>query len=114
MPINDRYYQAALDHVNRVRAMRDLGPIDVLPAGRVRSFAACPIARGVGGIVASTETCVCVEDDTFTVEHEPDVNEFIQRFDKGFYPELDGRLTETLGASLPGPLRRSDDPLSVC
>ena len=100
---NDRYYEAALQHVNRVRALRDMDPVDVLPAGRTRSFAGCPIARAVGGIVASTDTCVCPNGtETIVVENPPEVREFIERFDRGFYPELDGRLPNE-------PQRRRDD-----
>lgn len=98
---NDRYYQAALDHVNRVRALRNLDPIEILPVGRTKSFTGCPIARAVGGIVANEQTCVRTDDGEFPhITHEPEVVEFIERFDAGFYPELDGRLA---------PSRRSDD-----
>jgi hypothetical protein len=98
----DRYYSAALRHVNRVRALRDLDPIEVLPEGRPRSFAACPIARAVGGVVAGTETCVSPNGESVVVEHPPEVVEFVRRFDCGFYPELDGRLPSD-------PHRRSED-----
>ena len=100
---NDPYYEAALQHVNRVRALRDLDPIDVLPAGRTRSFAGCPIARAVGGIVGTTDTCVAPNGEaSIVISHEPDVQKFIERFDAGFYPELDGRLPND-------PQRRSED-----
>jgi hypothetical protein len=88
----DPYIAAALEHVNRVRALRDMEPISVLPAGRVRTWTDCPIARGCGGVVGGLETCIAPNGKPHVFVHEPAVVEFIERFDRGFYPELDGRL----------------------
>ncbi len=87
-PTEDR--QAALDWVNEILVSRGAAPIDRLPKGKIKCALDCVLSNALYG-VPGTGTVVgfdFVYLDGTLVMMPPAVHAFVEKFDRGEYPDL--------------------------
>lgn len=112
--MRDRWYQAALDWVNEIRASYGVRPLEALEPGKRFEAGWCPISRSLEkdndeAVAASTvpyfhndfgSTSFSGKTSVYwlskrgdagrrTYDLPMDVSHFVKRFDRGYYEELD-------------------------
>ena len=85
-----RQYQRVLGYVNRIRAERDLPLLNLLPKGGRGYSHTCPIAIAVEGRQDAKRTSwETWKGDTVYRDSPAYVQDFVDRFDGGNFPELE-------------------------
>lgn len=79
-----------LAEVNRLRAERDLPPLDAMPKGERQAAFSCPIAKACGkdGSASDRELWFDGIGGTDRIATPRVIRDFLDAFDAGLYPEL--------------------------
>lgn len=88
MTPRDRFYKAALDFANELRAKDGKEPLTELPTGLLRAGGfECPLGRATGFCIQDLPRVACGPDEV-DIPLPRDAATFTLRFDDGEYPEL--------------------------